>query len=184
MDDEELEGQLIDLAAQIENLNKVMTEANVQAEPYLPAAPTAEDFTQTVAEIRKRDNCTRTAALAKARSENQAGFAAYCAGPADNDFAALVEEEISKGSPASVAAQRVALRYPELAKATRCKSCGAYAASDQSTCPNCDAPLAKGVSDFMAAVDATMIEKKLSRTAAMSEVRKSCPELFARYQEV
>jgi hypothetical protein len=163
MDDEaELEGQLIDLEAQIADLNKKLVEANVQA--YQPDdTPSAEDFDQTVAEIRKRDGCSRTAALAKARSENQAAFAAYCAGPADKDFAALVEAEIAKGAPASVAGQRVALRHPHLA---------------------CDAPLAKGVSDFMAAVDAVMAEQELSRTEAMTAVRKAAPELFARYQEV
>ena len=37
--------------------------------------------------------------------------------------------------------------------------------------------------DFMAEVDATMIAKRLTRTAAMSEVRRREPELFVAYQK-
>jgi hypothetical protein len=163
MDDEaELEGQLIDLEAQIAHLNKVMAEANVPALP--DDTPSVEDFDQTVAEIRKRDNCSRTEALAKGRSENQAGFAAYCAGYSSTDFTSLVEEEIRKGCSPAVALQRVAAHHPEFAKAAQ-------------TAP-------KSVADFMAAVDAVMAEQELSRTEAMTAVRKAAPELYANFQEV
>jgi hypothetical protein len=37
--------------------------------------------------------------------------------------------------------------------------------------------------DFMVEVDRTMIEKRLSRNAAMSNVRKRAPDLFEQFQQ-
>jgi hypothetical protein len=151
-----LEGRANDLEAQIAHLNKALAAAGQRNRLG------AEDYEQTVAEIRKRDNCSRTDALAKARKENPTAFAAYCAGPTNNDFAALVEAEIAKGAPASVAAQRVALRNPDLAASV----------------------IEKAKHPFEKVVDNIMAQDGVTRSVAMTRARKKEPVKFAAYQEV
>jgi predicted DNA-binding transcriptional regulator AlpA len=46
-------------------------------------------------------------------------------------------------------------------------------------------PIAKkGIAEFMSEVSRTMIEKKLTRSAAMADVRKRSPQLYEAFQEV
>jgi hypothetical protein len=86
--------------------------------------------------------------------------------PPSQDFDALVAAEIAKGCPASVAGQRVVMRYGTRPDASRVNKSASVTA------------------DFMAEVDAVMIAKRCSRTEALTEARKRNPELFARYQAV
>ena len=100
MNTEELEGSVIDLEAQVAHLNKKI-ETAVHVEPKQPIYI---KFENTVAEIRKRDNCSRTAALAKARAGNPDGFTVYNCGDTNTDFAALGEPKSEnaaavRGSP-------------------------------------------------------------------------------------
>jgi hypothetical protein len=154
---EELEGSVIDLEAQVAHLNKQI-ETAVHAEPKQPIY--INEFENTVAEIRRRDNCSRTVALVKARAENPNGFAAYNSGNTPQDFAALVAEEIRKGCPASVAAQRVGLKYPDAAATV----------------------IEKAKHPFLAAVDAIMQQDGCSRAVAMARARKKEPAKYAQYQ--
>src|SRR5215212_1516165 len=148
-----LEGAVADLDAQLVELSKRLDQDNPPGPQFAEVARPVLEFDDTVASIRSRDSCSRVQAMAKARRENPEGFAAYAHGPIGEDFATLVEKEIRKGCAPNVAAQRVALQHPAVAT-----------------------EIGKGVSvamtDFALAVDRTVIEKKLSRTAAMSEVRK------------
>jgi hypothetical protein len=81
------------------------------------------------------------------------------------DFDALVEAEVLKGCPRSVAGQRVLQIYgaavPSSAQIRKSESV---------------------VADFAQQVDRVVIEKRCSRTAAMSEVRRRDPAAFAKYQ--
>ena len=80
----------------------------------------------------------------------------------------------------------MALAHPHLAKATpRCKSCGAYVAGDQSTCPNCDASVMakKGKTPFEKLVDSIMERDGVSRATAMTLARKQEPTKFQHYQD-
>jgi hypothetical protein len=156
MDVEGLEGRANDLEAQIAHLTKAL--AAVGQRNRL----SAEDFEQAVAEIRKRDNCSRTDALAKARKEAPEAFATYCDGSTNADFNALVAEEIAKGCPPAVAAQRVSLRYPDAA---------ATVITKQDKHP------------FEKVVDAIMEQDGVTRSVAMARARKKEPVKFAAYQE-
>jgi hypothetical protein len=161
---EELEGAVLDLEAQICDLNKRIEEAGVGSVSDGSAAPITvpDDFEQTVTEIRKRDKSSRTEALAKARHENPEGFEAYRVGDTNGDFDALVAAEIAKGSPAAVAAQRVGLRYPNAVAPGIAK---------------------KEKTPFEKVVDAIMEQEGCSRSVAMSIARKKEPAKFAHYQE-
>ena len=114
--------------------------------------PSAPDFEATVTDIRKRDNCSRTAALAKARQEHPDAFEAFQSGDADADFDALVAAEIAKGSPAGIAAQRVGLRYPNAAAAVIAK---------------------KEKTPFETEVDNIQEQDGCSRSEAMARARKN-----------
>lgn len=161
-DVELLEQEVADLEKELERVTKNQA-----------ADVGSQDFSGAVAAIMKRDSCDRTTALSKARLEAPDAFDAYQGrttapdeGEDDNtDFNKLVEAEVRKGAPRSVAGQRVLLRY------------GAR--------PNA-AQVRKGqdaVADFTSEVDAVMMEKRLPRTAAMQEVRKRHPDLYEAYQE-
>ena len=128
---DELQGAVCDLEARIADLTKKLEE-NSQPKKVDPFKRIG-DFHTTVSEIRKRDNCSRTEALAKARKENPEAFNAYLVGP-------VAKPDVS----------------PAVAKSS--------------------------VTTFMAAVDDAMREKGLSRTDAMSEVRKREPAKFEHYQ--
>lgn len=164
MIDDELEGSIIDLEAQLADLNKRLAEAEAQTNhnqnnQILVSAP---DFEDTVAGIRKRDGCSRTEALAKARKENAAGFQNYSAGPAnDETFESLVAGEIAKGVADSVARQRVGLKYPNAAAAAIAK---------------------QGKHPFEKLVDAIMEQDGVSRSEAMARARKKEPMKFHHYQ--
>jgi hypothetical protein len=85
------------------------------------------------------------------------------------DFDALVSQEIARGYPPNAAAQMVLAKHgPRPDAATLRKSLASESA----------------LTDFMAEVDRTMIEKRIPRSAAMSEVRKRDPAAFQKYQEV
>jgi hypothetical protein len=75
----ELEGAVCDLEAKVSDLTKRLERASEQPakklDPFKRVGVT--DFQQTVSEIKKRDNCTRTEAFSKARKENPDAFAAY-----------------------------------------------------------------------------------------------------------
>jgi hypothetical protein len=162
---EELEGQMIDLEARIAHLTKILAaapgeQAKQDFDPFKRVGVT--DFEQTVAEVQKRDNCSRTDALAKARQENAAGFANYQASETNADFDSLVATEIAKGAPASVAAQRVGLKYPNAAAQVITK---------------------REKHPFEKVVDAIMEQDGVSRSVAMSRARKKEPVKFAAYQE-
>jgi hypothetical protein len=160
MEVEELEGAVIDLEARMAHLNKALEAANVK--PKSKDVEAKPDFATTVAEIRKRDNCSRTEALVKARKEQPESFAAYSAGPTNADFDKLVEAEIAKGVAPSVAAQRVGLRHPEATAA-------AIAKQDRHP--------------FLKLVDNIQEQDGCSRAVAMSRARKKSPEKFFSYQE-
>jgi hypothetical protein len=116
----------------------------------------------SVAELQKRDNCTAQAAMTKARFENQVGFANYQSNATNDDFDALLEKEIAKGSPPSVAAQRVGLKYPNAAAAVIAK---------------------REKHPFEKVVDAIMQQDGCSRSEAMSRARKKEPVKYHYYQE-
>jgi hypothetical protein len=158
VDTTELVGAVIDLEAKMAHLAKTLAEAKAKD----PEAKTSPDFEATVAEIRKRDACTHTEALTKARTENPKGFAAYQAGGTNADFDALVEAEIAKGVSDSVARQRVGLKYPNAAAAVIAKA---------------------GKHPFEQVVDAIMQQEKCSRAVAMQRARKKEPLKFHSYQE-
>jgi hypothetical protein len=128
------------------------------------------DFERTVDAIRARDKCSRTAALSKARQESPESFLAYRDGPSKQDKKAdydeLIEAATRKGVPAAIASQQVLTEYgasPDLARVEK---------------------KTRVVGEFMMQVDSVMAEKRCSRTAAMSEVRKRAPRLFEQLQEV
>ena len=161
---EELEGALIDMEAQILDLNKKLQQAGVGSvrDDDTPIIIPAEDFEQTVTDIRKRDNCTRTVALAKARHEAPDAFEAYEGGPDDQDFDTLVAAEIQKGSPAAVAGQRVLASNPNLASTVIAKA---------------------GKTPFETEVDNIQEQDGCSRSEAMARARKKEPTKFQHYQE-
>lgn len=78
------------------------------------------------------------------------------------DFDSLVATEIAKGAPASVAAQRVGLKYPNAAAQVITK---------------------REKHPFEKVVDAIMEQDGVSRSVAMSRARKKEPVKFAAYQE-
>jgi hypothetical protein len=162
---EEVEGQMIDLEARIEHLTKTLATVTDKAEAKKDFDPfkrvRVTDFEQTVAEIQKRDACTATEAMAKARKENAAGFANYQANETNADFDSLVAAEIAKGCAPSVAAQRVGLKYPNAAAAMIAK---------------------KDKHPFEKLVDAIMEQDGVTRSVAMSRARKQEPVKFAHYQ--
>lgn len=81
-------------------------------------------------------------------------------------FDALVKAEIARGTPASVAGAKVMNFYGAKPDASALRKSASSA-----------------VSDFRSAVDEVMIEKRLTRSAAMTEVRRRSPDLFAKFQE-
>lgn len=110
-------------------------------------------------------------ALRKARTKSPDKIAALqtlgaIGSKATDDYEALVTAEIAGSAmPRHVAEQRLIQKYgPRLDAAQIRKSA---AAAD----------------DFLAAVD-EVVAKRCARTAAMAEVRKRLPALFARFQEV
>jgi hypothetical protein len=123
-----------------------------------------------VAEL-KQTGMSGCDALRKARTESPDKIAALqtlgAIGSKADDYEALVTAEIAGSAmPRHVAEQRLIQKYgPRLDAAQIRKSA---AAAD----------------DFLAAVDEVVIAKRCSRTAAMAEVRKRLPALFARFQEV
>lgn len=148
--DEELEGALTDLDARVTHLTQKLDSGS---------------FDSKVAEIRKREGCTGTVAMAKARRQCPDLFEATFSPPI-SDYDELVAAEIRKGCSPNVAAQRAALRCPE----------AAAQAIER-------AKISKSSNDFMTEVNRTMIAKNLTRTAAMTDVRRYQPELFAAFQE-
>lgn len=100
-----------------------------------------------------------------ALSKERAAYPGRATTSEDTDFNKLVEDEIRAGTPRAIAGQRVLLKYgvrPNASQVSKSRT-----AAD----------------DFMAEVDAVMIEKRLPRTTAMQEVRKRHPDLFTAYQE-
>jgi hypothetical protein len=99
---EELQGEVYDLEAQIVDLAKKLDAANSQDpeaqkvgfDPYARLGADFAPFEQTVNEIKKRDNCSRTDALAKARKENPEGYENFLAGTGTNADSEIV---ITKG---------------------------------------------------------------------------------------
>ena len=119
-----------------------------------------ELLTQEVEDLEKELKKARArsayAGRTAASDENEGG---------NTDFNRLVEDEIRKGAPPSVAGQRVVNRYGARPDASRIlKSQNA-------------------AGDFMTQVDALMIEKRLPRTVAMREAHQRHPDLYAAYQE-
>jgi rubrerythrin len=171
---EELGGQVTDLEAQVHDLNKRM--ATVATKPAKEVKPPQPDFQATVSEIRKRDNCSRTEALTRARIEHPDRLHAFREGNANTEFEALAKDTRSN--------------TPGHGIASRCSNCAHLVPMNGTAekCENCGTPITYGkaadVVDFMAAVDATMIQKKLNRCAAMEDVRKTNPQLFEKYQEI
>jgi hypothetical protein len=147
-----LEGALIDLEAQVVDVDVAV---RADAKPIH-----INEFENTVAEIRKRDNCSRTDALVKARTENPEGFAAYNADNAPKDFEALVEAEMAKGVSDSVARQRAGLKYPDATAAV----------------------IEKAKHPFEQVVDTIQAQDGCSRAEAMARARKKEPVKFAHYQ--
>jgi uncharacterized protein YoaH (UPF0181 family) len=99
--------------------------------------------------------------------QNQAAGGLIAGSPLQNDkdlgkFEALVQEEIRKGSPASVAAQRVGLKYPDAAASV----------------------MAKGKTPFETEVDNIQEQDGCSRSEAMARARKKHPVKFAHYNEI
>ena len=86
----ELEGAVLDLEAQVADLTKRLAEADakLKIDPFKRLG--SVDFEQTVTEIRKRDNCTRTEALSKARRENPEGFEEFQGVEAEADTPAII----------------------------------------------------------------------------------------------
>ena len=156
---DELDGQMTDLEARIEHLTKTLAAATDKDQSNFDEVV---DFEQTVAEIQKRDNCTSQVAMAKARQENAAGFANYQASETNADFDSLVATEIAKGAPASVAAQRVGLKYPNAAAQVITK---------------------REKHPFEKVVDAIMQQDGVTSSVAMARARKKEPVKFAAYQE-
>jgi hypothetical protein len=74
---DELEGSVLDLEARIQALTKAVAAVTDKKDfdPFKRVG--VPDFDSTVSEIRKRDNCSRTEALAKARVENPQAFEEY-----------------------------------------------------------------------------------------------------------
>ena len=105
----ELEGAICDLEARLMDVTKAL-----EALPQQPQDSPAADFDATVAEIKNRDNCSRTDALAKARVENPDGFEAFQSGNTNADYDALCAAEMAKGCSLDIAAQRVLARHPHL----------------------------------------------------------------------
>jgi hypothetical protein len=116
--DDTMSGKTEELEARIIELNKTLAAVSEEADKADKGFdPLKRSFEQTVTEIQKRDNCTATQAMAKARNENPEGFANYQAEPKHGDFDVLVQAEIAKGCSPSVAAQRVGMKYPDAAAA-------------------------------------------------------------------
>ena len=162
--------------------NVEVDEISILSRNWRPAVPSARiklikkegampasSFDQCVQDIRKRDSCSRTDALIKARKEHPDLWDRYrdhTVLKSDN-FEQLVAAEMRKGWPTrAIAGQRVIQKFGALSDATRIEK------------------NAGSVVDFMRAVDAEMIEKRISRTAAMVVVRKRHPALYASFQEV
>jgi len=120
-----------------------------------------DDFARKIA---SREKVSRTEALTRARLRRPD----LLSDPVTKSAASydeLLKAEIKKGCLREAAAARVALLYPEAAKAQIAKS-----ESD--------------VSAFMRNVDQTMRACGCSRTVAMQKVRKEAPEAFDRFQNV
>lgn len=146
------------------------------AAPIEKQEPPPMTFEQTVSAIQRRDNCSGTEALSKARKEHPDAFETFRGirpkkstkktDDDEDDFDELVEREKARGTPGAIAGQRVLQKYGATPDAARIQKS------------------ASATADFMAEVDTVMIAKRLTRTAAMSEVRRNHPDLFAKYQEV
>jgi hypothetical protein len=164
---EEIEGALTDIEAQILDLNKKLEEAgvgSVRDDSKTPImVPPAEDFDETVANIAKRDRCTRQVALAKARHENPEAFEAYQSGPVNEDFDRLVELELATGVSLDIAKQRVGIKHPGAAASVMAK---------QEKTP------------FETEVDNIQEQDGCSRSEAMARARKKHPVKFAHYNEI
>jgi hypothetical protein len=160
-EDQLLDGQLLDLEAKLMEFNKVLAAVGEAAEEADKAA-IEQSFEQKVEEIRKRDNCSRTDALSKARKEAPEDFASYCGdGPTPMDFDILVASEIQKGCVPAVAAQRVGLKYPEAAAAMIAKA---------------------SKHPFEAVVDTIMARDNCNLATAMKRARREQPVKFHHYQ--
>jgi regulator of RNase E activity RraB len=139
------------------------------------APPMTHKFESKIAFIQHRDGCTRAAAQTKARLENPTLFQNYqqsglVGNAADSGqqlttYDKMVRAEIRKGCSPNVAAQRVSYAHPDLARQTLAKA-------------------AASPVEFMAKVDEAMQANGCSRTAAMQQVRKQFPSLFAKFQNV
>ena len=150
--------QLEDRALVLKDRVDVLTK-NMAERPE-PAAP-IPDFDEVVAAIQQRDSCAGTVAFTKARKEhpdiyNRLNAKKPPEGPHDDDFDDLCDAM----------------------KPSKEKYYGARSNADRTQ------KSANATADFMREVDAVMIQKRLSRTAAMTEARKRFPEKFAAYQEV
>jgi hypothetical protein len=164
MDEVELEGAVCDIEAKLDDLTKQLTRA-MASKPNEPAKP-AIDLDAVAKAIRERDGCSGLEALTKARRELPADAFNRVGSTTSADFDTLVDAEIN-GSCMSrtVAAQRVLQKYgprPAAAKILKARSAG---------------------NDFEAEVDRVAVAKRCPRNAAMAEVRRSRPDLFAAYQD-
>ncbi len=159
----------VDKPAQQHALVTIMKRApeGIEDTPNKQKEPPMQ-FDQTVETIRKRDNCSRTEALRKARFEAPDSFAAYrdsASNGSELSYAELVQAELDSGAPYAVAGQRVLQKF--------------------GVRPN--APLIQKAQDatagFMAKVSTVMADTSCSRTAAMREVRKRHPDLYNAFQD-
>jgi hypothetical protein len=115
-------------------------------------------FEAFVDRIAREEKVPRTTAMTRARQQYPELYASYQRERnVSKSYADLVQAEISKGCSPVVAAQRVAMLYPDAARASMAKA-------------------RHDVADFMEA------EHNCPRTVAMSEIRKRYPDAFERLQ--
>jgi hypothetical protein len=127
---DELECQVANVEAQIDLLNKRFAALSVAPTSGEDFDHHSADLETAASEIRKRDNCSRTEALSKARRENPVAFARYRAEPeagsglvskssvSTDAFMAAVQHEISEARCSALQAmQTVRKRHPDLYEA-------------------------------------------------------------------
>jgi hypothetical protein len=123
-------------------------------------------FEAMVDEIARRDGVSKTEATRRARKEFPTLFADYQASAAvSKSYGQLIRDEIQKGCNAVVAAQRVAVAYPALARQTLAKR-------------------ESGVAEFMMCVSEIKKRDGVSRVEAMTRARQENPTAFERFQNV
>ena len=121
-------------------------------------------FEAFVDRIAREEKVPRTTAMTRARQQYPELYASYVRERnVSKSYADLVQTEIRKGCSSVVAAQRVAMLYPDAARASMAKA-------------------RHDVADFMERVVAYQAEHGCQRTVAMSEIRKRYPDAFERLQ--